>query len=115
MYNKFHTEVPALPLAASRPRMDVVSQSPLLPSFRPWLSDICGGGGSEANDDDEDDTNGDVGSGGTLDSTCKQSELISFVDGKAEGMYSPIHPLVRYVLIRLFAKSCDSRACMGSR
>ena len=48
-------EVPVFPLPAPRPRMDVVSHSPLLSSLRPWLSDNCAG---------------DDGNGGTLDTTC---------------------------------------------
>jgi len=90
-------------LAASRPRMDVVSQSPLLPSFRPWLSDICGGGGSEANDDDEDDTNGDVGSGGTLDSTSHSHRPPSTLSGR---------PLSKS---KLYFFDCSTRVFCSSR
>ena len=50
-------EVPVFPLPAPRPRIDVVSHSPLLSSLRPWLSDNCASGG-------------DDGNGGTLDTTC---------------------------------------------
>ena len=48
-------EVPIFPFPAPRPRMDVVSHSPLLSSLRPGLSDNCAG---------------DDGNGGTLDTTC---------------------------------------------